>query len=112
MHCLSAPSIMIFGNNSHGPNNNHAACRLSWRCHHCSKPAFSKLATIGTQERFIPLCKGSDSGVGRICLLGVCQHMPLVSVRQVHVSALPGQLALRLGLLVQLASQEQNLLKV
>ena len=64
------------------------------------------------KERFTPLCKGSDSGVGRICLLGVRQHMTLVSVRQVHVSALPGQLALHLCLLVQLASQEQSLLKV
>ena len=58
------------------------------------------------------LCKGSDSGVGRICLLMVRQHMTLVSVRKVHVSALPGQLALHLCLLVQLASQEQSLLKV
>ena len=48
MHCLSAPSTMIFGNNSHGPNNSHAACKLSWRCHHCSKQAVSKLATVGT----------------------------------------------------------------
>ena len=44
---LSAPSTMIFGNNCHGPNNSHATCRLSWRCHHCSKQALSKLATIG-----------------------------------------------------------------
>ena len=42
-HALfECPSTMIFGYNS------HAACKLSWRCHHCSKQAFFKLATIGT----------------------------------------------------------------
>ena len=40
------------------------------------------------------------------------QHTTLVTVREVHVLALPGQLALHLCLLVQLASQEQSLLKV
>ena len=59
-----------------------------------------------------PLCEGSNSDAGRICLLRICQHMTLVSVRQVHVSALPGQPAQQLCLPVQLASQEQSLLKV
>ena len=48
-HALfDSPSTMTCGNSSHGPNNSHATCRLSWRRLHCSRQAFSKLATIGT----------------------------------------------------------------
>ena len=108
MHCLSAPSTMIFGNNSHGPNNSHAFMALP----PLQQAGFLQACYDRHLRKVWTPCKGSDSGVGRICLLGVRQHMTLVSVRQVHVSALPGQLALHLCLLVQLASQEQNLLSV